>query len=201
GVSLDLLSTTGRDLILAGAILSILINSLLFAGLDRLKPWLQRHERKSAGLAPDVAGRADIASWPALHAHTVLVGFGRIGHLIAASLMENQQSFIVIEDHLEVVKALRADGVPALYGNAAARGVMESANIGAARWLLVAIPDALEAGQIIEQAKKLNPQIDIVARAHSLAELAHLEEHGATHTVMGEREIAEAMANRVVAAK
>jgi CPA2 family monovalent cation:H+ antiporter-2 len=124
----------------------------------------------------------------------VLVGFGSVGYLIVASLMDKQQPLIVIEDQREVVKALRADGVPALHGNAVAPGMLEAANIGAARWLLIAIPNVLEAGHVIEQAKKLNPDIEIVARAQSLAELAHLEKYGATHTVMGEREIAEAMA-------
>jgi CPA2 family monovalent cation:H+ antiporter-2 len=195
------LPDTGRDLILGGAILSILINPLLFSALGRLKQRLERGGAK-AGDAPSAASAArdrDIASWPPLQSHTVLVGFGRVGHLVAAALTEQKQPFIVIEDHVEVVKALRADGIPALYGNAVAPGMMEAANIGDARWLLLAIPDALEAGQVIEHARKLNPHIEVVARAHSLAELAHLEKRGATHTIMGEREIAEGMANRVLA--
>jgi CPA2 family monovalent cation:H+ antiporter-2 len=118
--------------------------------------------------------------------------------MVAASLTEQNQAFVVIEDQIDVVEALRADGIPALYGNAAAPGMMEAADIGAARWLLVAIPDALEAGQIIEHARKLNPQIEVIARAHSLSELAHLEKHGATHTIMGEREIAKGMASLVL---
>jgi CPA2 family monovalent cation:H+ antiporter-2 len=197
GSSLGLLHDTGRDLILGGAILSILINPLLFSALSRLKQRLEIPEDQPGG-APPVAGEA--MPRPPLQGHTVLVGFGRVGHLVAAALAENKQPFIVIEDQIEVVKALRADGIPALYGNAVAPGMMEAANIAAARWLLLAIPGALEAGQVIEHARKLNPHIEIVARAHSLAELAHLEKRGATHTIMGEREIAEGMASRVLSA-
>ena len=194
GSSLDLLSDTGRDLILSGAILSILMNPLLFAGLDRLKPWLlTREERKSF----KGESGATTVSYPYLHAHAVLVGYGRVGKLVGASLRQQDLPFIVLEDQPEVVQTLREQGTPALCGNAAAIGMMEAANIKAARWLLVAIPDALEAGQIIEHARKINPQIEVVARAHSDAQIEHLEKQGASYTIMGEREIAKGMANWV----
>lgn len=194
GVSLGLLSDTGRDLILSGAILSILINPLLFLGLDKLKPWLLSHEEKRP--LKGESGTRTI-SYPYLHAHAILIGYGRVGKLVGASLQQQDQPFIVLEDQPEVVQALREQGTPALCGNAAAPGMMEAANIRSARWLLVAIPDALEAGQIIEHARKINPQIEVVARAHSDAQIEHLEKHGASYTIMGEREIAKGMANWV----
>ncbi|GAB7563567.1 YbaL family putative K(+) efflux transporter [Methylobacillus methanolivorans] len=194
GASLGLLSDTGRDLILSGAILSILINPLLFAWLDRLKPWLLNREEKKP-LKGESGTR--IISYPYLHAHAVLVGYGRVGKLVGASLRQQDQPFIVLEDQPEVVQMLREQGTPALCGNAAAPGMMEAANLKSARWLLVAIPDALEAGQIIEHARKINPQIEVVARAHSDAQIEHLEKHGASYTIMGEREIAKGMANWV----
>ncbi len=193
GMSLGLLSTTGRDLILGGAILSILVNPLLFVGLDRLKPWLKSREIPTARKE-----EPEPQTWEVLHNHVVLVGFGRVGHMVAAELTKQNQSFIVIEDNRDVVEALRLDGIPALYGNAAAPGMMEAADIVDARWLLVAIPNALEAGQIIEHARALNPAIEVVARAHSDAELIHFEKHGASHTIMGEHEIAKGMANWVM---
>ncbi|MDO8305824.1 YbaL family putative K(+) efflux transporter [Herminiimonas sp.] len=193
GMSLGLLSPTGRDLILAGAIISILLNPMLFVGLDRLKPWLKQRETPASR-----EKEPEPAMWAPLQDHTVLVGFGRVGHMVAASLTQQHQPFIVIEDQIDVVTALRLDGIPALYGNAAAPGMMEAADIASARWLLVAIPHVLEAGQIIEHARKLNPQIEVVARAHSDAELVYFEEHGATHTIMGEHEIAKGMANWVL---
>lgn len=194
GGSLGLLSDTGRDLILSGAILSILINPLLFAWLDRLKPWLLNREEKRP-LKGESGART--ISYPHLHAHAVLVGYGRVGKLVGASLRQQDQPFIVLEDQPEVVQALREQGTPALCGNAVAPGMMEAANLKSARWLLVAIPDALEAGQIIEHARKINPQIEVVARAHSDAQIEHLEKHGASYTIMGEREIAKGMANWV----
>ncbi|WP_194715647.1 YbaL family putative K(+) efflux transporter [Noviherbaspirillum soli] len=192
GVSLGLLSQTGRDLILGGAIISILLNPLLFVVLDRLRsrkgsPHEQAHAADPAGPAlPEMTG------------HAVLVGFGRVGHLVALALTEGAQDFVVIEDDLSVVQALRRDGVPALYGNAVAPGMMELAQVASARWLLLAIPDALEAGHVIAQARKQNPGIDIIARAHSNVERLHLEKQGANQTIMGEREIAAGMAGCVL---
>ncbi|HEY4316137.1 MAG TPA: YbaL family putative K(+) efflux transporter [Herbaspirillum sp.] len=198
GISLNLLSATGRDLILGGAILSILINPLLFFGLDRLNPWLKRREEDpAAGLPQD----ADEIAKPVLprHGHTVLVGFGRVGHRAADALRDARQPFIVIEDHVEVVEALCAAGTPAIYGNAAAPGMLDAAHIAGARYLLVAIPEVLEAGQIIEHALKINPKLHIIARSHTEAETAHLEGHGATEIIIGEQEIANCMVARVTA--
>ncbi len=193
GLSLGLLPATGRDLILAGAIFSILLNPLLFVVLDRLKPWLDAREGRV--VLREV--RSEVAM-PAA-GHVVLVGFGRVGHRIVLALQEQGLPVVVIVDHAEVVEALLADGIPALYGNGAAPGMLQAANIAHARFLLIAIPDALEAGQIIERARGLNPDIEIVARAYNDAELAHLEGRGATWTVMGENEIARGMARRVTA--
>ncbi|MDP2870695.1 YbaL family putative K(+) efflux transporter [Methyloversatilis sp.] len=192
GLSLGLLPETGRDLILGGAIISILLNPLLFVALDRLKPWLEAREGTASAVAPDIPAAT------AIEGHVVLVGFGKVGHRIVMALLESGHKVVVIEDHAEVVEALNGDGIPALYGNGAAPGMMEAAHIESARFLLVAIPGALEAGQIIEHARRINPDIEVIARAYTDAELAHLEKHGATHTVIGETEIARGMAQRVI---
>ncbi|AOF82160.1 transporter, monovalent cation:proton antiporter-2 family protein [Methyloversatilis sp. RAC08] len=192
GLSLGLLPETGRDLILGGAIISILLNPLLFVALDRLKPWLEAREGIASAVAPDTSTATGIEG------HVVLVGFGKVGHRIVMALLDSGHKVVVIEDHAEVVEALNGDGIPALYGNGAAPGMMEAARIESARFLLVAIPDALEAGQIIEHARRINPDIEVIARAYTDAELAHLEKHGATHTIIGETEIARGMAQRVI---
>ena len=80
-----------------------------------------------------------------------------------------------------------------LQGNAAAVGVLQAANIGAARALLVAIPDAFESGQIVAKARAISADLPIIARAHSEQEIAHLKHHGANVVIMGEQEIAKAM--------
>ena len=72
-----------------------------------------------------------------------------------------------------------------------------AANLGAARCLLVAIPDAFEGGQVVQQARAINAELPIIARAHSEAEIEHLLKHGASLVVMGEHEIAKAMIDNI----
>ena len=86
-----------------------------------------------------------------------------------------------------------------MIGNAAAPQILDEANVAQARMLVVAIPETFEAGQIVEQARKLNPGLQIVARAHSDAEVEYLMKRGADRTIMGEEEIASRMSSLALA--
>jgi len=99
----------------------------------------------------------------------------------------------VIEDNSDIAARLRAAGEEVITGNAADPAVIEACNLPAARCLLVAIPDAFEGGQVVMQARRIGPDLPIIARAHSDEEVAHLKKHGATLVVMGEHEIAKTM--------
>ena len=108
-------------------------------------------------------------------------------------MRESGTPIYIIEDDEDDVAALRAQDVEALKGNAADPEVINAANLGGAKCLLVAIPDAFEGGQVVEQARAINPDLRIIARAHSEEEIDHLSKHGANFVVMGEHEIAKAM--------
>uniref|UniRef100_UPI0028AAA474 NAD-binding protein n=1 Tax=Pseudomonas sp. TaxID=306 RepID=UPI0028AAA474 len=131
------------------------------------------------------------------HDHAILIGHGRVGRLISARLRETGTPLVVIEDDLGGIDGLREAGISAVLGNAVKAGVLEQANIGAARWLLVAIPNGFEAAKIVQHARELCPQLCIIARAHFDAEVEHLEQNGADLVVMGEREIARSMFERL----
>jgi monovalent cation:H+ antiporter-2, CPA2 family len=194
GVSLGLLPEQGRNLILAGAITSILLNPLLFAALDRL---FARRERAAGERAPVPAGaevktREKIPT-TALTGHVVLVGHGRVGSVVSRALRDDNIPFLVIESDEEGAAELRQTGIDAIGGNAADPEVMRAINLNSACCLLVAIPDAFEGGQVVMQARAANPDLLIIARAHSDEEVAHLIKHGASSVIMGEREIGKAM--------
>jgi CPA2 family monovalent cation:H+ antiporter-2 len=191
GIELTLLQAQGRDLILAGAIVSILLNPLFFAVLDH---WLAKAEAKSPA---DAAGPAETAAREGvphtrLTDHVVLVGHGRVGSFISAALPPDT-ALLVIEDDAGRVGALQGEGRETIIGNAADPDMISAANLAGARCLLVAIPDAFEGGQVVAQARERNPSLPIIARAHSEVEIEHLRKHGATKVVMGEHEIAKAM--------
>jgi CPA2 family monovalent cation:H+ antiporter-2 len=187
GVALGLLPTEGRDLILAGAIISIMLNPLAFALLERLAP----HRPQAAG-APDAAPAESIPVTN-LTDHAIVIGYGRVGSLVGAGLGRAYWPFLVIEEIPELAEAARRDGGDIIMGNASNPEVLKAANPGQARVLFVAIPQAFEAGQIVAQARAANPNLKIIARAQSDAEVEHLTKHGASLTIMGEREIAEGM--------
>jgi CPA2 family monovalent cation:H+ antiporter-2 len=190
GVALALLPAPARDLILAGAILSILVNPLIFVALDW---WLAKGEADDAAAAreKEIATRAALPM-TSLTDHLVLVGHGRVGSFVSAALPAGTP-LLVIEDDSDRAAALKSEGREAIAGNAAHPDVIRAANLAAARCLLVAIPDAFEGGQVVAQARELNAALPIIARAHSEVEIEHLKKHGATKVVMGEHEIAKAM--------
>jgi len=192
GVSLQLLPERGRDLVLAGAIISIMLNPLLFALLDRFVA-------DDDAAAP--AAKATVPGSPAAEAqrgsHVVMVGHGRVGKAISAALRQRGVDLVVIEDDPDQVARLHHDGLTAFTGNAAAPDMLEAADIAAASGLLVTIPDAFESGQIVAKARALNPKLPIIARAHSDEEVAHLTHNGADTVIMGEDEIAKAMIERI----
>jgi CPA2 family monovalent cation:H+ antiporter-2 len=193
GVALDILPTAGRDLILAGALISIIANPSLFFALERMMP---ASEPKPG---PEALGQSQFVEEPEaiptthLSDHAVLIGYGRVGRVIGEELARRKLPMLVVEEQPSIAAELRGKGIEVVSANGALSRVLEAANLKGARWLFVAIPDAFEAGQIVNQAREQNPELPIIARAHSDAEVDHLTEHGATHTIMGEREIALGM--------
>ncbi|WP_437879922.1 YbaL family putative K(+) efflux transporter [Pseudomonas sp. LRF_L74] len=193
GIGLELLPEQGRDLLLAGAILSILVNPLLFVGIQRLQPWLDR--REGVGQPSTV----EVDAPPPIHErnHALLIGYGRVGRRVAERLREAGIPLVVTEDSRAGLDELRAAGISSVLGNAARPGVLELAQVEHARWLLIAIANGFEAGQIAQQARALNPDLEIIARAHFDAEVDYLEQNGADLVIMGEREIANGMCQRL----
>jgi CPA2 family monovalent cation:H+ antiporter-2 len=196
GVALGLLPPLGRDLVLAAALISILLTPFLFAAAN----WIHAHHEPPkkppaempAPPAPETPTREPI---PVTHltGHVVLVGYGRVGSVVGAALIEAKVPLYVIESDEDIVEGLRKQGIAAIDGNAADPELAQAANYLAARCLLVAIPDGFEGGQVVEQARKINPNLPIVARSHSEEETSHLMRHGATKVIMGEQLIAHEM--------
>jgi CPA2 family monovalent cation:H+ antiporter-2 len=196
GVTLKVLPETARDLVLAGAIISILLNPLLFVLLDRMVAKQATAPAAAPGgpaEAPTPDADTDVLKPTQLDQHAVVVGFGRVGRVLCERLRNRNIPFLVIEDSIDAVRKAREGGIEALHGNAANADLIHASNLSGARLLLVAIPNAFEAGQIVRQARLLKPDLKIVARAHLDAEVEHLKGLGADVIVMGEREIAKAM--------
>jgi CPA2 family monovalent cation:H+ antiporter-2 len=201
GVALGLLPAEGRDLVLAGAIISITINPFLFAAVEKGRTKLLTRiaftadapkpaaaPMPSPGPAPPPAAEPPVVT--TLVDHDVVVGFGRVGSLVGPGLLAAGRPVLVITTEDEAAGAARAAGAEVVVGNAVEPEVLAAANLVAARRLFCTIPEAYEAGDLVRQARALNPRLEILARAHSDEAVAHLSSLGAGTTVLGEREIA-----------
>lgn len=189
GMALDLLPQNGQNLVLAGAILSIMLNPILFALLERFLQKTETLEEQTLeeAIEEEQQNPVDICN------HALLVGYGRVGSLLGERLLAQEIPLVVVETSRSRVDDLRERGIRAVLGNAANEEIMSLAHLDCARWLLVTIPNGYEAGEIVAAARAKRPDIEIIARAHYDDEVAYIAERGANEVVMGEREIANTM--------
>ncbi|MFT3756316.1 MAG: YbaL family putative K(+) efflux transporter [Pseudoxanthomonas sp.] len=192
GLSLKILPQDGHDLILAGALLSIIANPFLFSLLDS---WQARHKTTEP-----VAAEPELPPGPSrdLHDHAIVIGYGRVGGELAHVLRERGVPVIVIDDNRDHVERAHAAGIPGIRGSAAADKVLAEAHPDRAKIAVLAIPQPLEAGEAIAKLRAINPALTLLARAHSDAEVKHLLSHGADGAVMAERELAYSLAEMVM---
>ena len=201
GASQGLLPPEGQSLVLAGALISIALNQLVFASVEPLQQWILAR----SALARQLEARDDpTAELPAstearyLAQHVVLVGYGRVGRRIAEALLANHIPFVVAEQNRELVERLRAQGLAAVSGDASEADVLIQAHIAQARMLVIATPDTLDVRQMIATARQLNPGIETVVRTHNEAEAELLNQEGAGKVFLGEHELARAMTRHVL---
>ena len=192
GVALGILSGEGRDLVLAGALISIILNPLIFQWLDR---WQAKQERVVVeATEPEMPPGPSLA----LHDHALVIGYGRVGSELAGVLRDRGVPVLVIDDNVHHVQAAHAAGIPAIRGSAAADKVLAEAHPEKAQIAVLAIPQPLEAGEVLLKLRAINPALTLLARAHSDAEVKYLLEHGADGAVLAERELAYSLAEMVM---
>jgi len=190
-ISLRLMPAEGRDLVLAGALISIVLNPLVFGSVVR---WQKRQRGE-----PVADDRIDIGPPVPTEAHAILVGYGRVGSQLAALLRTRGMTLVAIDDDADLVAKAHAYGIAAIRGNAASAERLAELSPATATHALLAIPGAFEAGEIIVRLRRANPTMVILARAHNEAEVRHLLESGADGAVLAERELAYSMAEMVLA--
>jgi len=192
GVQAQIMPPESRDLIVAGAMVSILVNPLLFLTLDRMaKPAPAAEPAPTPAPVPVPPPRAEPEP-------VLVVGFGRVGHRVVEGLTRAGRSVMVIDESDEKIAALRETGVQAVTSVASAITLLDHVDLPATRWLVSAIPDPFEAGSLIEQARAANPTIQIVARARNDAEVEYLRSLGADRIVVGEEEVALGMIHHIL---
>ena len=200
GLTLGLLPQEGMSLVLAGALVSIAINPLLFTLIEPVRRWVLAR----SSFARELESRQDpYAELPMdtdrkyLERQIVLVGYGRVGRRIAKVLDEQGIPYVIAEQNREMVDQLRKEGKAAVSGDAADPAVLIQAHIAKAAMLVIATPDPLNARQMVETAKTLNPEVEVVVRTHSEDESQLLRRDGIGTVFFGEEELAKGMASHV----
>ena len=186
GTSLGVLPPEGRDLILAGAILSILANPVIFSVVAG-----RGQTARAEAAAQFKADEED--KQRQREEHVILVGYGRVGRIIASEMAQRGRAIVIVEDQPDVARRARDNGFQVVIGNATQEAILQAAGIEHAAKMLIAIPEGFEGGVVAERARALSANLPIIARAHSDEEVAFLSRLGATHVVMGERETAARM--------
>ncbi|MET1077279.1 MAG: YbaL family putative K(+) efflux transporter [Pseudomonas sp.] len=201
GLSLGLMPQEGMSLVMAGALISIALNPALFGLVQPLKDLALRR----SALARTLEHREDpLAVLPLSTEHrylsgqVVVVGYGRVGRRITATLGECNIPFVVIEQKRERVEQIRGQGLAAVSGDSAEAGTLIQAHIATAAMLVIATPDPLNVQRMVETARALNPGIDVVIRTHSAdaAEIFRKQQLG--EVFFDEEELARGMKSHIL---
>ncbi len=201
GGSLGILNAEGASLILAGALISITFNPMLFSAIKPVEKWLIERSRfmRRLEFRPAPFGELPMSTdLDLLTGQVVLVGYGRVGRRIAEALSERKVPFVVAEQHRELVEKLREKGIPAVAGDASDPAVLIQAHVARAGMLVVATPDTIDVRKVVETARTLNPGIKVVLRTHSEEEAELLQKENLGKVFMGEHELAQGMARHVL---
>jgi len=198
GITLGLLPEEARSLVLAGALLSITVNPLVFGAVPHMARWFRSHPRLTALLEREVEepvlATSDLRG-DALHDHVILVGYGRVGRTVAAALSATGVPVVIVERDRVTVEDLRAAGMQAVFGDAARPGILSAAHPEQARLVVTTAPDAYHAERIIQLARAANPAIETAVRTHSEGAHLHMLRLGVGRSVMGEQELALGLAH------
>lgn len=201
GVSLNLLPVEARSLIVAGALLSIAVNPMLFSLLEPLLRMVRARSARARAwdARPDpYAILPETTDLSHLTGHVVLVGYGRVGRRIGRALQDQRIPMVVAEQNREMVERLREAGIPAVCGDGRDPMTLIQAHIARAKTLVIATPDSVVARKMIEIAQKLNPALRPVVRLHNDAEASLLKSEGLAEVFLDEQEMADAMTRHVL---
>jgi CPA2 family monovalent cation:H+ antiporter-2 len=181
-----------RDLIMAVAFVSILINPLILTLGIRTVNWAT----KTPFLAKwrDHRVEKTLPDEVMLQNHVILIGHGRVGSIITAALKAQGATYIIIESDRTRVDKLRREGHNVIFGDASRETVLSAAEPSRAKMAIITVREMNDSRQIVRQALKQNPEIDIVVRTHSDKDARSMNKLGVGFAVMGEREIGFGMA-------
>lgn len=194
--NLGVLPETGLHIVVAVSIVSIVINPIVAKAISPAERWLGRWGLFRAGAATASDARATTSSLQP-EDRAVVVGYGPTGRTVTRLLRENGIQPTIIELNMDTVRALRQEGLSAVYGDARDPDTLVAAGVRHAATLIISGADS-SAPETIRSARELNPTQHIFARGAYLRDVPALRRAGAKDVFSGEGEVALAMTEAVL---
>jgi monovalent cation:H+ antiporter-2, CPA2 family len=200
-----LMPVEGHNVLVATAILSITLNPLLFANIDRIEAWLQRRpgvwkllNARAGKMMSKINADAAAAIASQTKELAIIVGYGPVGRVVDALLRDTGLDTVVIDLNMDTIQSLTRSGRKAIYGDAAHAEVLEQAGVKRAVHLVVTLPHSTTRGPLVLAARELNPSIEVTVRARYLREREELQHSGANKVIYEEGEAGIALARHVM---
>jgi CPA2 family monovalent cation:H+ antiporter-2 len=204
GKELGILSEDASNVIVAVAIISIVLNPVLYRSLGAIEGWLRRRPGLWRLLEPELTGDAgrlssEVRATPRDPGHrAVVIGYGPTGRTVSRLLRENGIEPTIIEMNIDTVRTLREQGLSAVYGDATRPETLQAAGVVGAGHLILTSAGMGQSEEVIRAARELNPKIRVLARTSYLRDLANLRRAGADEVFSGEGEIAFALTEAIL---
>jgi len=130
--------------------------------------------------------------------HVILCGYGRVGRNVASLLEQFNVPYIVVDLDPENISVLREKGIPCVYGDAGNSHVLYEVGVRDAAILALAIADPMAVKLAIDHARRINPNLDIIARAHNDFEIEFLQNRNVSEVVRPETEAGIEIARHIL---
>jgi monovalent cation:H+ antiporter-2, CPA2 family len=197
GLSYGLLSEEANNLILAGALISITFNPLVFRLVNSVNANNLKHSKFMRWM--DINSSDDDLSHLSKHNQknfkdlVVLIGYGRLGRYLQQNMKMSNMDLVVVDINRELVESMRIKGVYAIVGDATFKETLKDANIDKATAIVVTVPNAYEVRRIVEIARELKADIEVLVKVHNDEEFAYFVKQKVDLVVDGIHEVADKM--------
>ena len=201
GLSLGLLTPDAQNLILAGALFSITLNSFVFSAIEPVQRWIRERSHLARLLersADPLAMLPDEVDQAYLRDQVVIIGYGGVGRRISENLIQQNIKVVIAEENRDIVEKLRSQGIAAVSGEATEPNVLIQAHIQHARLLVISPMDILDIHRIVDISKQLNPEIQVLICAESKEEAAVIRQENLGEVFYAKEEMAKNMSHHIL---
>ena len=187
------ISANTYSMILSSSVLTIILTPFVFILTSKLCA-----KRREAIQVASEGVEQHVMEISGMPNHVILCGYGRVGRNVARLLERFNVPYIVVDLDPENISVLREKGIPCVYGDAGNSHVIYEAGVKNAAILALAIADPVAVKLAIDHARRINPNLDIIARVHNDFEIEFLQNRNVSEVVRPETEAGIEIARHIL---